>query len=118
MVTVPTRGTHETLRNSGSLSLISDYALRATLVEYYEQLSRAENKVDLLQDWTLNRVMPFADPEAMSGPGLRNLALSRSLLQQQRGAYRELLDANRHTADAVAAALPKSQRSADTEHQE
>ncbi|MEC9359052.1 MAG: DUF6090 family protein [Pseudomonadota bacterium] len=131
VVAVPTRGTYETLRNSGSLSLISDYALRATLVEYYEQLPLVENKVDLLQDWTLNRVMPFAiehfdivqsrvlDPEAVSGPRFRNLALSyRSLLQQQRDAYRELLDANRRTADAVAAALPRPQRSAETEHQE
>jgi hypothetical protein len=98
--------TFETIKFSGNLDVFSDYELREEINSYYNKVDEVMLKQSLHYDYMNNYCIPFIYnnvdilsgkllPEAELGTKFTNVAVGfQTLLRQNIGAYRELMDEN------------------------
>ena len=55
----PQSGTYESIKNSGSLGILSDYKLREELIDYYEGLQEVSDKERVYRQWLDAFAIPF-----------------------------------------------------------
>jgi len=97
------KSTYESVKNSGSLGVLSDYEMRAKLVLYYDSFEDVGIKEKLYFDWLNAFVFPFINNhvdiaaqkilsvQAVRGPLFKNLLVGYyALLQQNLQTYQSM----------------------------
>ena len=101
------KSTYESVKNSGSLGVLSDYAMRQEIVLYYDSFEEVGTKEKLYFDWLNAYVMPFINNNvdlvtqrilsepAVRSPMFKNLLVGYyALLQQNLETYKHMNQMN------------------------
>ena len=112
------QSTYESIKDSGSLNLISDYSLKEQIVQYYENYKLVDKVEGLYQEWLNTYGVPFVY-ENMDIPAQKMLPLTGqrsykfknlvagyyALLSQNINLYRDIVQA----ADSLIIRIEKQQ---------
>jgi len=114
------QSTYESIKNSGNLNIISDYALKETIVKYYEKFKLVDKVESLYQDWLNLYAIPFVyenmdiarqkiiSPDQVKGYRFRNtVAGYYALLSQNLDVYQTIAESNQDLLDRLKQRMQK-----------